>query len=90
MISVSLRITLKLNIRLSPHSRDFLPSPKCTFEGLRTDWRSKALDADDKLRLRHTEHTRAWAVVLDAEIDDFWPLFEKTPCRELLDPLDRS
>ena len=44
------------------------------------------LDADDKLRLRNTEHTGQRTVVVDAEIDEFGPLFEKTPChRELLD-----
>lgn len=50
-----------------------------------------SLDADHELRLRHTEHTGAWPIALDAEIDELGPLFEKTPRhRELLDSLDRG
>ena len=38
---------------------------------------------------RNNIQEHAWAVVLDAEIDQLGPLFEKTPChRELLDALD--
>ena len=57
-----------------------------------SDFRSEIgepLDADHELRLHHTEHTGARAGVLDPEIDELGPLFEKTPCHsELLDALD--
>ena len=59
--------------------------------GLRLLLNAHSLDADDELRLRHTEHTGARPIVLDAEIDELGPLFEKTPChREFLDALDRG